>query len=223
MQYSNPIYEISWPFPVIFPTCERTFVIVSHHRFLLWLSAASQQAITRANVDQYLCRHMAQFGHNDLQAILENADNDYLRTWKLTDHIKNAKHNTMTNLFGNGLMTVAAGKLKLMIYDFLLNSDIRLIKLATKLQNKVSRAKYGGRGLKYFLVHQSYHNNNSWIACIISYLYIWYVIHRRTLASVATVVFLIRPIFSYSFLFNHSCICLENIYGNQDAFVWTDM
>ena len=198
MQYSNPIYEISWPFPVIFPTCERIFVIVSHHRFMLWLSAASQQAITWANVDQYLCEN-----------------------WLII--LGTQSTTPWPNLFGNGLMTVAAGKLKLMIYDFLLNSDIRLIKLATKLQNKVSRAKYGDRGLEYFLVHQSYHNNNSWIACIISYLYVWYVIHRRTLASVATIVFLIRPIFSYFFLFNHSCICLENIYGNQDAFVWTDM
>ena len=37
---------------------------------------------------------------------------------------------------------------------------IRLIKLATKVHNKILRVKYGGRGLNYFLVHQSYHNNN---------------------------------------------------------------
>ena len=37
---------------------------------------------------------------------------------------------------------------------------MRLIKLATKVYNKIQRAKYGGRGLNYFLVHQSYYNNN---------------------------------------------------------------
>ena len=34
--------------------------------FKLWLGAVRQQAITRANVDPDLCRHMAWVGHNEL-------------------------------------------------------------------------------------------------------------------------------------------------------------
>ena len=39
---------------------------ISKHWFRQWLGAVSQQAITWANVDQDLCRHMASLGHNEL-------------------------------------------------------------------------------------------------------------------------------------------------------------
>ena len=35
-----------------------------------------------------------------------------------------------------------------------------LIKLETKLYNKIKRAKYGDRRLSYFILHQSYHSKN---------------------------------------------------------------
>ena len=41
-------------------------LIISQHWFREWLGAVRQQAITWANVDLDLCRHMASLGHNEL-------------------------------------------------------------------------------------------------------------------------------------------------------------
>ena len=41
-------------------------IFSSQHWFRLWLGAVRQQAITWANVDQCLCRHMASLGANEL-------------------------------------------------------------------------------------------------------------------------------------------------------------
>ena len=46
--------------------CHCTLLMISQHRFRWWLGAVRQQAITWANVDPYLCRHMASLGHNEL-------------------------------------------------------------------------------------------------------------------------------------------------------------
>ena len=43
-----------------------TLLMVSQHWFRLWLGALRQQAITWANVDPDLCRHMVSLGHNEL-------------------------------------------------------------------------------------------------------------------------------------------------------------
>ena len=39
--------------------CHSTLLMISQHWFREWLGAISQQAITWANVDPDLCRHMA--------------------------------------------------------------------------------------------------------------------------------------------------------------------
>ena len=46
--------------------CHKTLVMISQHWFRLWLDAVRQQAITWANVDSDLCRHIASLGHNEL-------------------------------------------------------------------------------------------------------------------------------------------------------------
>ena len=46
--------------------CHNTSLIISQHWFRLWLGAVRQQAITWANVDLDLCRHMTSQGHNEL-------------------------------------------------------------------------------------------------------------------------------------------------------------
>ena len=43
-----------------------TFLMVSQYWFRWWLGAVRQQAITWANVDPDLCRHMASLGPNEL-------------------------------------------------------------------------------------------------------------------------------------------------------------
>ena len=40
--------------------------MISQYWFRLWLGAVGQQAITWANVDPDLCRHMVSLGHNEL-------------------------------------------------------------------------------------------------------------------------------------------------------------
>ena len=40
--------------------------LISQHWFREWLGAVRQQAITWANVEPDLCRHMASLGHNEL-------------------------------------------------------------------------------------------------------------------------------------------------------------
>ena len=45
--------------------CHRT-LLISQHWFRLWHGDVRQQAITWANVDPYLCFHMASPGHNGL-------------------------------------------------------------------------------------------------------------------------------------------------------------
>ena len=47
-----------------------TSLMISQHWFRLWLDAIRQQAITWANVDQILCRHMMSLGHSVLSAII---------------------------------------------------------------------------------------------------------------------------------------------------------
>ena len=42
-------------------------LMISQHWFKYWLGAVRQQAITWANVDSDLCRHMASLGHNVLK------------------------------------------------------------------------------------------------------------------------------------------------------------
>ena len=44
--------------------CHGTYLKISQHWFRQWLGAVRQQAITWANVDPDLCRHMASLGHN---------------------------------------------------------------------------------------------------------------------------------------------------------------
>ena len=46
-----------------------------------------------------------------------------------------------------------------------------LIKLATKLYNKIKKVLYGDRGLSYFIVHQSYHSKNHCDIFIYIYIY----------------------------------------------------
>ena len=46
--------------------CHRTLVMISQHWFRWWLGAVRQQVITCANVDLYLCHHMASLGLNEL-------------------------------------------------------------------------------------------------------------------------------------------------------------
>ena len=41
--------------------------MISQHWFRQWLGAVRQQAITWANVDPDLCRHMMSLGHNELR------------------------------------------------------------------------------------------------------------------------------------------------------------
>ena len=44
----------------------RNSLVMSQHWFKLWLGAIRQQAITWANVDPDVCRHLASLGHNEL-------------------------------------------------------------------------------------------------------------------------------------------------------------
>ena len=50
-----PLYECHW-----------ASLMISQHWLRQWLGAVRQQAITWANVDPDLCRHMASLGHNEL-------------------------------------------------------------------------------------------------------------------------------------------------------------
>ena len=45
--------------------CQWTLLMRSQHWFRWWLGAVRQQAITWANVDSDLCRHMASLGHSE--------------------------------------------------------------------------------------------------------------------------------------------------------------
>ena len=49
--------------------CHWTLPMMSQHWFRYWLGAVRQQAITRANVDPDLCRHMTSLSHNELTEI----------------------------------------------------------------------------------------------------------------------------------------------------------
>ena len=53
---------------VILPSgdCHGTSLVISHHCFMWWLGVVRQQAITWANVDKPLCRHVTSLGHNEL-------------------------------------------------------------------------------------------------------------------------------------------------------------
>ena len=46
--------------------CHSTLLMISQHWFRKWLVAVRQQAITWANGDPDLCRHMASLGPNEL-------------------------------------------------------------------------------------------------------------------------------------------------------------
>ena len=46
--------------------CYRTSLMITQHWFRLWLVAIRQQAITWANVDPDLCRHLASLSLNEL-------------------------------------------------------------------------------------------------------------------------------------------------------------
>ena len=46
--------------------CNWILLMISQHWLRKWLGAVRQQAITWANVDPNLCRHMASLGHNEL-------------------------------------------------------------------------------------------------------------------------------------------------------------
>ena len=56
---------------VILPSCDchRTSLMLSQLWFRSWLGAARQQAITCANVDPDLYRHIASLGHNELMLV----------------------------------------------------------------------------------------------------------------------------------------------------------
>ena len=45
--------------------CHRTSLVTSQQYFRQWLGAAIQQTITSANVNPFLCHHMASLSHND--------------------------------------------------------------------------------------------------------------------------------------------------------------
>ena len=48
--------------------CHRTLLMMmSKHWFRQWLGVVRQQAITWANVDPELCRHMVPLGHNEIK------------------------------------------------------------------------------------------------------------------------------------------------------------
>ena len=49
--------------------CKWILLMISQCWFRLWLGAIRQLAITGANVDSDLCRHMASLGHNELMYI----------------------------------------------------------------------------------------------------------------------------------------------------------
>ena len=44
--------------------CRKTSWMINQHCFRIWLGAIRQQAITWANFDPDLCRHMPSLGHN---------------------------------------------------------------------------------------------------------------------------------------------------------------
>ena len=50
--------------------CNWILLMISQHCFRYWLGAVRQQAITWANVDPDLCRHMASLCHNELMKYL---------------------------------------------------------------------------------------------------------------------------------------------------------
>ena len=52
--------------------CHRTLLMTSQHWVRKWLGAIRQQAITCANVDPDLCRHMVSLGHNELRGVLDS-------------------------------------------------------------------------------------------------------------------------------------------------------
>ena len=54
-----------------------TLQMISQHWFRQWLGAVRQQAITWANVDQDLCRHMASLSHNELTLATGECGNNF--------------------------------------------------------------------------------------------------------------------------------------------------
>ena len=58
------ILSISWE--IAFVQMLQNPLMMSQHWFREWLGAVRQQAITWANVDPYMCQHMASPGHNEL-------------------------------------------------------------------------------------------------------------------------------------------------------------
>ena len=57
--------------------CHKTLVLISQHWFRSWLGAVRQQAISWANVDPDLCRHMLSLGPNESSS-----------RWQVTQHIR---------------------------------------------------------------------------------------------------------------------------------------
>ena len=74
--FTNLLYwVVPWAFIVKLLTCKyqrkwRTSLMRSQHWLRLWLGAVRWQAITWANADSDLCRHMASLGHSEWIALL---------------------------------------------------------------------------------------------------------------------------------------------------------
>ena len=65
----------------------RALMIIAQHWFRQWLGAIRQQAITWANVDPDICRHMASLGHNELTHCVFNS------MWYMTVQSLHPPHN----------------------------------------------------------------------------------------------------------------------------------
>ena len=69
LQYPNTCYGLSLELPVklLSGKCHGAALMISQHWFRWWLGAVRQQAITWANIDPDLCRHMASPSQSDLK------------------------------------------------------------------------------------------------------------------------------------------------------------
>ena len=76
-------------------------LMISQHWCRWWLGAVRQQAITWANVDPVLCRHMASIGHNELMSIFTINDEP--------SHLHNGNSYTAKTafLYPDGLLNIS--------------------------------------------------------------------------------------------------------------------